>query len=174
MLLCPHIFEIFLLENFFYRKFMYYTGCAFFYIMKVRIFMLQADIPIPKFHTVGSVGFDIAASETVNVSPKDITMIPTGLVIETPPGYALFLVSRSSTPKKFGITPPHGIGLIDQDYSGPDDEIRILVRNFTDDSVVVSRGDRIAQGVFVRTEQAEFVLSDFSDRKSRGGFGSTG
>jgi dUTP pyrophosphatase len=108
------------------------------------------------------------------IAPKEIAMIPTGLVIETPPGFALILASRSSAPKKFGITPPHGIGVIDQDYSGAEDEIRILVRNFTDAEVVIEKGTRIAQGVFVKAEQAEFVEDDISNRESRGGLEALG
>ena len=101
-------------------------------------------------------------------------MVPTGLVIETPPGYALILASRSSAPKKFGITPPHGIGVVDSDYCGPTDEIRILVRNFTDTEVVIEPEQRIAQGLFMPVVQAQFVQTDLSDNDSRGGFGSTG
>lgn len=142
--------------------------------MEVKIHRLSPDISLPEYHTQGSVGFDLAAAETVTIPSKEIAMIPTGLVIETPPGYALILASRSSAPKKFGITPPHGIGVIDQDYSGAEDEIRILVRNFTDEEIAIEKGVRIAQGVFVRAEQAQFVGEDFSEKESRGGFGSTG
>jgi dUTP pyrophosphatase len=142
--------------------------------MNVHIHKLQPDVEIPHYQTSGSIGFDLAAAEKVVIAPKEIAMIPTGLVIETPPGFVLILASRSSAPKKFGITPPHGIGVIDQDYSGAEDEIRILVRNFTDAEVVIEKGTRIAQGVFVKAEQAEFVEDDFSNRESRGGFGSTG
>ena len=142
--------------------------------MQVPVHKLRQDVTLPEFHTPGSVGFDLAAAEDVIIAPDEITMIPTGLVIETPPGFALVIASRSSAPRKFGISPPHGIGIIDQDYSGPEDEIRILVRNFTAHSVSIPKGTRIAQGMFVRAEQARFVESDLSSNASRGGFGSTG
>lgn len=142
--------------------------------MQVPLSRLRSDVPLPQFHTAGSVGFDFSSAEKVTIAPGEIAMIPTGLVIETPPGFALLIASRSSAPKKFGITPPHGIGIIDQDYSGPEDEIKILVRNFRNESVTIEKGTRIAQGVFVRAEQAEFVESNFSHKESRGGFGSTG
>ena len=146
----------------------------FFLSMNVAIHKLRPDVEIPKFQTAGAVGFDLSAAEDVTIPSKEIAMIPTGLVIETPAGYALILASRSSAPKKFGITPPHGIGVVDQDYSGPEDEIRILVRNFTDQDVQIKKGDRIAQGIFVKIETADFVETDLSERQSRGGFGSTG
>ncbi len=142
--------------------------------MQVSIHKLRPEVELPQFHTPGSVGFDRAAAEDVIIAPGEIVMIPTGLVIATPPGFALIIASRSSAPRKFGISPPHGIGIVDQDYSGPEDEIRILVRNFTAQSVSIPKGTRIAQGMFVRAEQAEFVEDDLSDNASRGGFGSTG
>ncbi len=142
--------------------------------MQVSIHKLRPELELPRFQTPGSVGFDLAAAEDVIIAPDEITMIPTGLVIATPPGFALIIASRSSVPRKFGLSPPHGIGIIDQDYSGAEDEIRILVRNFTAHAVSIPKGTRIAQGMFVRAEQAEFVEADFSDSASRGGFGSTG
>ncbi len=142
--------------------------------MQVAVHKLRRDVELPQFQTGGSVGFDLATAEDVIIAPDEIAMVPTGLVIETPPGYALIIASRSSTPRKFGLSPPHGIGIVDQDYSGPEDEIRILVRNFTAQSVSIPRGTRIAQGMFVRAEQAEFIDADLSKNNNRGGFGSTG
>lgn len=142
--------------------------------MKVRIHKINPDAEIPFFQTKGSVGFDLSALEQVEIPAGQIALIPTGLAIETPPGFALVLASRSSAPLKFGITPPHGIGIVDQDYSGAEDEIKILVRNFTEEPITLKKGARIAQGIFVRVERAEFELSDFSEQESRGGFGSTG
>jgi dUTP pyrophosphatase len=142
--------------------------------MQVEIYRLRPDVPLPQYHTSGAVGFDLAAADTVTLAPREIALISTGLVIKTPPGYALILASRSSTPKKFGLTPPHGIGVIDQDYSGQSDEIRILVRNFGETEATVQKGDRIAQGLFARVDRAQFVEKDTAQSKSRGGFGSTG
>ena len=71
---------------------------------------------------------------------------------------------------------PHSIGLIDQDYSGPEDEIMIQVINFGKEAIIIERGERIAQGLFVNTPKIEFVEvdQDFLGKDSRGGFGSTG
>jgi dUTP pyrophosphatase len=142
--------------------------------MNVRIQKIRQDVPLPQYQTKGSVGFDFICAEDSVIAPGALSMIATGLVIETPPGFALIVASRSSAPKKFGITPPHGIGIIDQDYSGPDDEIKILVRNFTEYPVTIEKGVRIAQGMFVRVEQAAFEEADFKEKATRGGFGSTG
>lgn len=142
--------------------------------MQVRVHKLREDVAIPKFETAGAVGFDLAASEDAEISAGEIKLIPTGLVIETPAGYALILASRSSTPKKKGLTMPHGIGVIDQDYCGVEDEIKIQVQNFTQETVLVKKGEKIAQGIFVRIERADFIETAYApSEKTRGGFGST-
>lgn len=143
--------------------------------MKVKIHKLRPDVEIPCFETAGAVGFDLAAVEDTEILAGEIKLVSTGLVIETPKGYALILASRSSTPKKKGLTMPHGIGVIDQDYCGPHDEIKIQVKNFRDETVVIKKGEKIAQGMFVGVEIAEFECVDEAPSGStRGGFGSTG
>ncbi len=143
--------------------------------MKIRIHRLPLaqDLPLPAYQTDGSVAFDFFASEETHINAGEIALIRTGLIIETPSGYALIIASRSSSPLKKGITPPHGIGVIDHDYCGPEDEIKIQVRNFTKTPIVIARGERIAQGFFLEIEKAEWV-EFIPERKSRGGFGSTG
>lgn len=86
----------------------------------------------------------------------------------------LVVASRSSTPRKKGLTPPHGFGVIDQDYCGPEDEIKIQVYNFSGDAVTIKKGEKIAQGVFVRVDKFEWEEVDNMDNDTRGGFGSTG
>lgn len=141
--------------------------------MKVRIKRLDSNIPLPKYESQGAVCFDLAARELTEIEPGQVGLIPTGLVVETPPGYMLMLASRSSGPKKHGLLTPHGIGIIDQDYSGDEDELMIQVYNFTDRKVTIDPGTRIAQGGFVRIDRAEWKeASAMGD--SRGGFGSTG
>ena len=85
-----------------------------------------------------------------------------------------FVVPRSSTPKKKGLSIPHGIGIIDQDYCGPDDEIMIQFYNFTNQPVFIERGERIGQATFVKISKTEWMETDEFLKKSRGGFGSTG
>ena len=81
---------------------------------------------------------------------------------------------RSSTPRKLGLLIPHGVGVIDRDYCGEGDEIQIQVYNFTDQPVTVERADKIAQGIFVRVDIAEWSEVAEMDSETRGGFGSTG
>jgi dUTP pyrophosphatase len=141
--------------------------------MKVRIKRIDKSLPLPVYETAGSVGFDLLARETMTIEPDSIVLIPANVIVGVPDGYSLIVASRSSTPRKMGLTKPHGIGIIDQDYCGNEDEVKIQVLNFTDNPVTVKRGDKIAQGLFIRTDRMEFEEVDEIKKESRGGFGST-
>lgn len=141
--------------------------------MKVKIKRLDTGLPLPHYETKGSVGFDLLAREDTTIEPGMITLIPGNIIIEVPEGYTLFIISRSSTPRKHGLTKPHGVGVIDQDYCGPEDEIMIQVYNFTLAPVTIERGQKIAQGILVRTDRATFEEVEEMTQTTRGGFGST-
>ncbi|MFH0834531.1 MAG: dUTP diphosphatase [Patescibacteria group bacterium] len=141
--------------------------------MKVKIFRIDKSLPLPVYETAGAVGFDLLAREETAIAPGEIKLIPANVIIATPPGFALLVTSRSSTPRKKGLTQPHGLGVIDQDYCGSEDEIKIQVHNFSQQKVVVERGEKIAQGLFVRCERADFEEIDKVENETRGGFGST-
>jgi dUTP pyrophosphatase len=141
----------------------------------VRIRRLDSSVPLPVYQTPGAAGFDLAASADVLIAPGTIALVPTGLVIEVPPGHFLGIFARSSTPLKKGLMVANGVGVIDQDYCGPADEVKIQVLNFTAAPVQVTRGDRIAQGLFIPVVRAEWQEADADLRDgSRGGFGATG
>jgi dUTP pyrophosphatase len=142
--------------------------------MKAKIKRVDKDLPLPKYETAGSVGFDFLCRESVAIKPHSLGLIPANVIVETPPGYMLMVTLRSSTPKKRGLLIPHGVGVIDQDYCGEGDEVKIQVYNFTSKPVTVERGDRIAQGIFVRVDTAQWSEVDRIESKTRGGFGSTG
>lgn len=141
--------------------------------INVKIKRIDSELPLPKYETDGSVGFDFLAREDVTIEPRGLALIPGNVIVEVPEGYMLTIASRSSTPRKKGLLTPHGIGIIDQDYCGPEDEIKIQVMNFTDEAVTVNRGDKIAQGVFVRVDTFKWEEVDTMKNESRGGFGST-
>jgi dUTP pyrophosphatase len=141
---------------------------------RVKIKRVDKSLPLPIYETKGSVGFDLLARETTIVEPKKIELVPANLIVEVPEGYMLALVSRSSTPKKKGLLKPHSIGVIDQDYCGDQDELKIQVYNFTNQTVTVEKGEKIAQGVFIRVDKFEWQEVDQMNSENRGGFGSTG
>ncbi len=142
-------------------------------VLNVRIARVDPSLPLPAYETPGAVGFDLLARVETTVPPGAVARIPANVIVETPPGYMLLVAARSSLPGRKGLSVPHGIGVIDQDYCGASDEILVQVYNFTDMLVTVARGDKIAQGVFVRVDQARWEEADFASRRSRGGFGST-
>lgn len=140
----------------------------------VRITRLHASVPLPAYQTPGSAGFDLAASVTMTVQPGEVTLVPTGLVIEAPAGHFLGVFARSSTPLKRGLMVANGVGVVDSDYCGPDDEIKIQIYNFTSAPVTIHAGDRLAQGIIMPFVRAAWAERDAAGGPSRGGFGSTG
>src|SRR6185369_17335627 len=115
--------------------------------MRLKIKRLDSTVPLPTYATEEAAGFDLAASQDVRLAPGQIALVPTGLVIEVPSGHFLAIFARSSTPLKRGLIVANGVGVIDPDYSGPNDEVMIQVLNVSDSDVKVSRGDRLAQGI---------------------------
>ncbi len=142
-------------------------------LMNIRLQRVDKSLALPSYATEGSVGFDFLARESVLIEPGKIELVPGNVILEVPEGYMLLVASRSSTPKKKGLTPPHGLGVIDRDYCGPQDEIKIQVYNFSNAPVTVERGEKIAQGIFVRVDTFAFEEVDTIRENSRGGFGST-
>ena len=143
-------------------------------MLNARIRRLRPDVPLPAYQTPESAGFDLAASEDVTVGPGEVVLVPTGLVIEVPRGYFLGVFARSSTPLKRGLMVANGVGIVDSDYCGTTDEIRIEVVNFTAKPVTVHRGDRLAQGVILPYARADWHETEAPSRPARGGFGATG
>lgn len=142
--------------------------------MELLVKRIDKTLPLPEYQTAGSVGFDLYARITVEIMPREIAIVPANLVVKVPVGYMLALISRSSTPRKKGLLKPHAIGVIDQDYCGENDELGIQVYNFTDQTVVVDRGERIAQAVVIPVQKVEFSEVENMNTADRGGFGSTG
>ena len=142
--------------------------------LSVLIHRLDASISLPVYETAGAAGFDLASSADLTVAPGAVALVPTGLVIEVPPGHFLGVFARSSTPLKRGLMVANGVGVVDSDYCGPKDEIKIEVLNFTATPVSIRRGDRLAQGVIVPFVRAEWQEREAPTRDTRGGFGATG
>ena len=142
--------------------------------MRLRIRRLDSTIPLPAYGTGESAGFDLAAAQDVSIPPHGIALVGTGLVIEVPTGYFLGIFARSSTPLKRGLIVANGVGVIDPDYSGPNDEVMIQVMNITDSDVQISRGDRLAQAIVLPAPRVVWEEVSEIREMTRGGFGSTG
>jgi dUTP pyrophosphatase len=142
--------------------------------VKIRIRRLHPDVPLPEYQTSGSAAFDLAASEAVTIAPGEVRLVPTGLVIEVPPGMFLAIFARSSTPLKRGLMVANGVGVVDSDYCGPQDEVKVAVVNLKGSAVTVAAGDRIAQGILLPAPRIEWDEVADLRSDSRGGFGATG
>ena len=142
--------------------------------MRVPITRIDPSLPLPHYATEGAAGFDFLCRVGVTVQPRSVARIPANVVVCVPPDYVLVVALRSGTPARKGLLFPGGIGVIDPDFCGPDDEIQIQVYNFTDQPVEVERGERIAQGILMPSVTCEWDETQTRSERSRGGFGSTG
>ena len=140
---------------------------------KIKIKRFDRSLPLPEYKTGGAVGFDLTARETRTVKPGQVGYIALNVAVETPKDHILFIAARGST-HKHGLMPAHGIGIGDPDYRGDNDEYAVPLYNFTKKPVVVERGTRIAQGIFVKFTRALWKEVPKLKAKNRGGFGSTG
>ena len=143
--------------------------------LTVPVVRLDPELPPPGYAHPGDAGADLVARIEVLLEPDGgRAMVPTGIALALPPGYAGFVQPRSGLALRHGVTCLNTPGLIDAGYR---DEVAVLLVN-TDPEVPyrVQRGDRIAQLVIQRVETADFVEVDSLGESERGlgGFGSTG
>jgi dUTP pyrophosphatase len=140
----------------------------------VLIKRLDPALPLPSRAHPGDAGADLFAAADVDLAPGQRAVVPTGVAIALPDGYAAFVHPRSGLAAKYGVTIVNAPGTVDAGYRG---EIRVTLLN-TDAAIPVRfhRGDRIAQLVIQRVERAEFHEVDVLPGSARGdgGFGSTG
>ncbi|MDE2173444.1 MAG: dUTP diphosphatase [Patescibacteria group bacterium] len=141
--------------------------------MNAKIKRFDKDLPLPERKTDGAAAFDLAAREAVTIQPGAVGYVPLNVAIETPPDHFLLIAARSSTHKK-GIMMANGIGIIDPDYSGNEDEIKAAYYNFSAVPVVIEKGERVAQGMFIKISHPEWDETDDMPNRTRGGFGTTG
>ncbi len=142
--------------------------------MKIQV-VNRGHQPLPAYATEQSAGLDLRASltEPIELKPLERKLIPTGLHIALPPGYEAQVRPRSGLALKHGLTVLNSPGTVDADYRG---EIGVLLINLSDEPFVVHDGERIAQMVVARCEQAEFVEVEVLSETERGegGYGHTG
>ena len=142
--------------------------------MLLKIKRLDGAVSLPAQATGRAAGFDLASAVDIEIPPGGIRLVGTGLVIGVPDGYFLGIFARSSVPLKRGLMVANGVGVIDADYCGPADEIKIQVLNVTDAPVKVLRGERLAQGIVLPCPIIEWEEVTELTSPTRGGFGSTG
>ena len=142
--------------------------------MKVLV-INKSNNELPTYETIGSAGLDIRAfiEESITLKPLERKLIKTGLFLEIPVGYEAQVRPRSGFALKNGVTVLNSPGTIDADYRG---EVGVILINLSQENVEIHSGDRIAQLVFAKVEQAEWneVETLSETERGAGGFGSTG
>lgn len=142
--------------------------------MKIRI-INKSKHPLPAYATLSSAGMDLRANLDLSVTLKSMerALIPTGLFIELPVGYEAQIRPRSGLAAKYGITVLNSPGTIDADYRG---EVKVILVNLSKEDFTINDGDRIAQMIIAKHEQAEWIEVEELLETERGarGFGSTG
>ena len=141
----------------------------------VRIKKLRENAVVPTYGSEFAAGADLYAAieEAVTIEANETKLIPTGLAMEIPTGYAGLVYARSGLASKRGLAPANKVGVIDSDYRG---EVMVALHNHGKIKQTIEAGERIAQMVIAPYVTANFILSDSLDDTVRGegGFGSTG
>lgn len=141
--------------------------------MRLKIKKLRPDARLPEYKKAGDAGFDLHCLEEVLVGPGQTAILPTGLAFAIPDGYEMQIRLRSGAALKTPLIIPNAPGTIDSGYRG---EVGVIVRNLSEKSFRVGKGERIAQGVIAPVARAEFQEEGELPESERGGggFGSTG
>lgn len=142
--------------------------------MKVPIRLLDEGLPVPSYAYPGDAGADLVSREDVVLAPGERRLVPTGVAIALPVGYAGFVHPRSGLAMRHGLSIVNAPGTVDAGYRG---EIMVALVNLDrHEPITLSRGERIAQLVVQQVEQADFEPVDTLPESVRGtgGYGSSG
>jgi dUTP pyrophosphatase len=143
-------------------------------MIEVLITRLDPDVPLPSYAHAGDAGADLVTTVDVSLAPGERALVPTGVAIALPAGYAAFVHPRSGLAARCGVSIVNAPGTVDAGYRG---EIKVMLVNLDpNEPVQLLRGDRIAQLVFQAVEQAVLTEVDRLPGSARGagGYGSTG
>jgi dUTP pyrophosphatase len=141
--------------------------------VRVPVLRMDAALPVPAYACPDDAGLDLYAAEAVTLAPGARALVPTGIALAIPAGFAGFVLPRSGLALRHGVTLLNTPGLIDAGYRG---EIKVLLVNHGTVAITLARGDRIAQLVVQRVERVALTpVAELPDSaRGAGGFGSTG
>ena len=138
------------------------------------IHQLDPDLPLPRYAKAGDAGADLYARIDMELAPGERALMPTGIAIALPPGFAAFIHPRSGLAIREGLSMVNAPGTIDASYRG---EIQVILVNMdSTKTILIKRGDRVAQLVIQRVENVRFLPVTHlpGTERGAGGFGSTG
>ncbi|CAI9413122.1 Deoxyuridine 5'-triphosphate nucleotidohydrolase [Nocardioides sp. T2.26MG-1] len=142
--------------------------------LEILVQRLDPDLPLPSYAHPGDAGADLLTTVDVTLAPGERAMVPTGIAIALPDGYAAFVHPRSGLAARHGLSIVNAPGTVDAGYRG---EIKVMLVNHDPrEQIELRRGDRIAQLVVQRVERARFSeVGELPDSvRGAGGYGSTG
>lgn len=143
--------------------------------MQIKIKRIDTTLPLPEYKTSKAAAFDLYTRENITIPAGGWGKAPSNFIIQTPLGHALIISARSSLAKHYpGLFLANGIGLVDNDYCGPNDEILISLYNFSNQDITIERGARVAQAFVIKIDQMQIKEISEITENDRGGFGSTG
>jgi dUTP pyrophosphatase len=143
-------------------------------MLEVLVTRIDSDVPLPAYAHPGDAGADLVTTVDVSLAPGERALVPTGIAVALPAGYAAFVHPRSGLAARFGVSIVNSPGTVDAGYRG---EIKVMLINLDPtEPVRLARGDRIAQLVFQPVERALLIEVDRLPGSARGpgGYGSTG
>ena len=142
--------------------------------MELRIKRLDRQLPLPRYAHAGDAGLDLFAAADIEIEPLHRALVPTGIAVAIPDGYAGFVQPRSGLALRHGLSFVNTPGLIDSHYRG---EIKVIAVNLDASTPIsIARGDKVAQLVIQAVANVELAEVDELEETMRGegGFGSTG
>ncbi|MCX8007798.1 MAG: dUTP diphosphatase [Coriobacteriia bacterium] len=142
--------------------------------MDLHVKRIDPDLPLPRYAHEGDAGLDLYAAEDVTLAPFERALVPTGIAVAIPEGFAGFVQARSGLAIRHGLGLVNSPGLIDSHYRG---EIKVIAINLDPSQTFsIRRGEKIAQLVIQPVVRANLVEAEQLDETARGegGFGSTG
>lgn len=137
--------------------------------MNVKVKRFDKSLPLPEYEP-GAACFDLSCRESLIIPPQKVKLVPLNIAVKTPSGYALLVFVRSSTPMKKGLMAANSVGVIDPFYCGENDEVLIQLLNFTGQDVTVTKGEVLAQGMMIKTENVKWNEVDQMGEKGQGGY----
>ncbi len=141
--------------------------------MKLKVKRFDKNLPLPEYKTDKAAALDLYARVDTTIFPHKVGYVPLNIALELPQNHWALLAARSSLHKK-GLMMANGIGVGDEDFCGDNDEYQSVLFNFTDQEVMVKKGERIVQLIILSRERVEIEEMVELGNKDRGGIGSTG
>jgi len=141
--------------------------------MKIRVKRFDKELPLPEYKTPGAAAMDCYVREGTTIPAHSTAVVPLNIALQPPAGHFVLMAARSSTFKR-GLMMANNIAIFDEDYCGDGDEYLLSLYNFTDQPVVVEKGDRLSQIIALPFNRVEWDEVEFLENKDRGGIGTTG